>query len=159
YSAEQDEGGIAGTVQLTSAKPFDTGNKLVVSAKGQTNDNTSGVTPRVVGLVSHRWGDLAALVSVAYSQIKNNEFGYRNWGWGLTKYGAANIGPNIDAATRANLLSGVYQPTAQSPSSWYTDRKRLGITSSVQYHPGDAFKLDVDFLYGRLWDHRDDYAL
>jgi TonB-dependent receptor len=160
FSAEQDEGGIAGTVQLTSAKPLDyAGSKFVVSAKGQTNDNTSGVTPRVVGLASGRWGDFGALVSVAYSQIKSNEYGYRNWGWGLTKYGAANIGPNIDAATRQKLIAGVFQPTAQSPSSWYTDRKRLGITSSLQYHPGTDFKLDVDFLYGRLWDQRDDYAV
>ena len=160
FAAEQDEGGIAGTVQLYSAKPFDyAGSKFVVSAKGQTNTNTSGVTPRVVGLASTRSGDFGALVSVAYSQIKSNEYGYRNWGWGLTKYGAANIGPEIDAATRAKLLAGVYQPTAQSPSTWYTDRRRLGITSSVQYHPGDNFKLDVDFLYGRLWDYRDDYAL
>ncbi|WP_232318629.1 TonB-dependent receptor [Sphingomonas sp. TDK1] len=160
YAAEQDEGGLAGTVQLTTAKPFDyAGNKFVVSAKGQTNTNTTGVTPRVVGLASGRWGDFGALVSVAYSKIKNNEYGYRNWGWGPTKYGAANIGPEIDAATRAKLLAGVFQPTAQSPSSWYTDRQRLGITSSVQYHPGDNFKLDVDFLYGRLWDKRDDYAL
>lgn len=160
FAAEQDEGGIAGTVQLYSAKPFDyDGSKFVVSAKGQTNTNTSGVTPRVVGLASTRSGDFGALVSVAYSQIKSNEYGYRNWGWGLTKYGAANIGPEIDAATRAKLLAGVYQPTAQSPSTWYTDRRRLGITSSVQYHPGDDFKLDVDFLYGRLWDYRDDYAL
>ena len=160
YSADQDEGGIAGTVQLTSAKPFDySGSKFVVSAKAQTNDNTSGVTPRLVGLASVRSGDFGALVSVAYSQIKTNEFGYRNWGWGLTKYGAANIGPNIDAATRAKLFAGVYQPTAQSPSTWYTDRKRLGVTSSLQYHPGDDFKVDVDFLYGRLWDKRDDYAI
>ncbi|QJU59832.1 TonB-dependent receptor [Sphingomonas sp. AP4-R1] len=160
YSAEQDEGGIAGTVQLTSAKPFDyEGTKFVVSAKGQTNTNTSGVTPRVVGLASGHWGDFGALVSVAYSNIRNNEYGYRNWGWGLTKYAAANIGPNIDAATRQKLLSGVWQSTAQSPSSWYTDRKRLGVTSSLQYHPGDDFKLDVDLLYGRLSDHRDDYAI
>jgi TonB-dependent receptor len=160
YSAEQDEGGIAGTVQLYSAKPFDyDGSKFVVSAKGQTNTNTDGVTPRVVGLASGRWGDFGALVSVAYSQIRNNEYGYRNWGWGLTKYNAANIGPNIDAATRKQLLDGVWQSTAQSPSSWYTDRKRLGITSALQYHPGDNFKLDVDLLYGRLSDSRDDYAL
>jgi iron complex outermembrane recepter protein len=160
FSAEQDEGGIAGTVQLSSARPFDyPGTKLVVSAKGQTNDNTSGVTPRLVGLASVRSGDFGALVSVAYSRIKSNEYGYRNWGWGLTKYGAANIGPNIDAATRANLLAGVWQPTAQSPSSWYTDRKRLGVTTSLQYHPGTRFKLDVDGLYGRLQDHRDDYAI
>lgn len=160
FAAEQDEGGIAGTVQLYSAKPFDyAGSKFVVSAKGQTNTNTSGVTPRVVGLASTRSGDFGALVSVAYSQIKSNEYGYRSWGWGPTKYGAANIGPEIDAATRDKLLAGVYQPTAQSPSTWYTDRRRLGITSSVQYHPGDNFKLDLDFLYGRLWDYRDDYAL
>ncbi|MGK6319646.1 TonB-dependent receptor [Sphingomonas sp. DT-204] len=160
FAAEQDEGGIAGTVQLYSAKPFDyDGTKFVVSAKGQTNTNTSGVTPRIVGLASTRSGDFGALVSVAYSRIKNNEYGYRNWGWGLTKYGAANIGPEIDAATRDKLLAGVFQPTAQSPSTWYTDRRRLGITSSVQYHPGDNFKLDVDLLYGRLWDHRDDYAI
>lgn len=160
FSAEQDEGGIAGTVQLSSARPFDyPGTKLVVSAKGQTNDNTSGITPRFVALASTRHGDFGALVSVAYSRIKNNEYGYRNWGWGLTKYNAANIGPNIDAATRANLLAGVWQPTAQSPSSWFTDRKRLGITSSLQYHPGSRFKLDIDGLYGRLQDHRDDYAI
>jgi TonB-dependent receptor len=160
YAAEQDEGGIAGTVQLYTAKPFDyDGSKFVVSAKGQTNTNTSGVTPRLVGLASGRWGDFGALVSVAYSQIKNNEYGYRNWGWGVVKYNPANIGPNIDADTRQKLLNGVFAPQAESPSTWYTDRKRLGLTSSLQYHPGDAFKIDVDLLYGRLWDFRDDYAI
>ena len=159
FSAEQDEGGIAGTVQLTSAKAFDAGDKLVISAKGQTNEYASGVTPRVAALVSHRWGDFAALVSVAYSEIKSVEFGYRNWGWGLVKYNPANIGPNIDSATRNALINGVYAPQAESPSSWYTDRHRLGLTTSLQYHPGNDFKLDVDLLYGRLADHRDDYAL
>jgi len=161
YSAAQDEGGIAGTVNLTTAKPFDyPGAKFVVSAKGQTNTNTSGVTPRVVGLISDHWGDFGALVSVAYSEIKNNEYGYRNWGWGKVTYGAANIGPNIDAATANLLKSGtIFAPQAESPSSWYTDRKRFGVTSSLQYHPGDRFKIDVDGLYGRLWDYRDDYAI
>jgi TonB-dependent receptor len=160
YAADQDEGGIAGTVQLYTAKPFDySGAKFVVSAKGQTNTNTSGVTPRVVALASDRWGDFGALVSVAYSEIKSNEFGYRNWGWGPVKYNPANIGPNIDAATRSALESGtIFAPQAESPSTWYTDRKRLGVTSALQYH-GDTFKVDADMLYGRLWDHRDDYAI
>ena len=160
YSADQDEGGIAGTVGLYTAKPFDySGAKFVVSAKGQTNTNTSGVTPRVVALASDRWGDFGALVSVAYSEIKNNEYGYRNWGWGKVTYNAANIGPNIDPQTAALLRSGtIYAPQAESPSTWYTDRKRLGVTSALQYH-GDTLKLDLDLLYGRLWDHRDDWAI
>ncbi|HLY91241.1 MAG TPA: TonB-dependent receptor [Acetobacteraceae bacterium] len=160
YAADQDEGGIAGTVQLYTARPFDySGAKFVVSAKGQINTNTSGVTPRVVALASDRWGDFGALVSVAYSEIKNNEYGYRNWGWGKVTYNAANIGPNIDPQTAALLRSGtLYAPQAESPSTWYTDRKRLGVTSALQYH-GDTLKLDLDLLYGRMWDHRDDWAI
>jgi len=159
YSADQDEGGIAGTVDLYTAKPFDySGAKFVVSAKGQTNTNTKGATPRVVALASDRWGDFGALVSVAYGQIKSNEYGYRNWGWGVVKYNPANIGPNIDAATRSKLLAGVVAPQAESPSTWWTDRRRLGITSALQYH-GDTVKIDLDMLYGRMWDQRDDWAL
>ncbi|WP_298688631.1 TonB-dependent receptor [uncultured Sphingomonas sp.] len=161
YAADQDEGGIAGTVQLYTAKPFDyPGAKFVVSAQGQTNTNTSGVTPRVVALASDRWGDVGALVSVAYSQIKSNEYGYRNWGWGQVKYNPANVGPNIDPKTAALLESGtIYAPQAESPSTWTTDRRRLGVTTALQYHPGSNFKLDLDGLYGRLWDRRDDYAI
>ncbi len=161
YAANQDEGGIAGTVQLFTAKPFDyDGQKIVLSAKGQTNDQTSGITPRLVGLFSQRQGDFGALVSVAYSKIRNNEYGYRNWNWGKVTYGANNIGPEIDAATRALLRGGtIFAPQAQSPSTWYTDRERIGVTSALQYHPGDRFKLDVDLLYGHLADKRDDWAI
>jgi iron complex outermembrane receptor protein len=161
YAANQDEGGIAGTVQLFTAKPFDyDGQKIVLSAKAQTNDQTSGVTPRLVGLFSQRQGDFGALVSVAYSKVRNNEYGYRNWNWGKVTYGANNIGPEIDAPTRALLRGGtIFAPQAQSPSTWYTDRERIGVTSALQYHPGDHFKIDVDLLYGHLADKRDDWAI
>ncbi len=161
YAANQDEGGIAGTVGLFTAKPFDyDGQKIVLSAKAQTNTNTDGVTPRLVGLFSQRQGDFGALVSVAYSKIRNNEYGYRNWNWGKVTYGANNIGPEIDDATRALLRGGtIFAPQAQSPSTWYTDRERIGVTAALQYHPGDRFKLDVDLLYGRLADDRDDWAI
>lgn len=161
YAAVQDEGGIAGTVGLFTAKPFDyPGRTIVLSAKGQTNDHTSGITPRLVALVSQRQGDVGALLSVAYSKIRNNEFGYRNWGWNKVTYGAANIGPEIGADTRA-LLRGatIFAPQAESPSTWYTERERIGVTAALQYHPGDRFALDVDLLYGHLADHRDDWAI
>ncbi|MBY9064388.1 TonB-dependent receptor [Sphingomonas yunnanensis] len=161
YAANQDEGGIAGTVQLYTARPFDyDGPRVVLSAKGQTNTNTDGVTPRLVVLLSQRQGDVGALVSVAYSKIRNNEYGYRNWNWGKVTYGARNIGPEIDEATRALLRGGtIFAPQAQSPSTWYTERERIGVTTALQYHPGERFTLDVDLLYGRLSDDRDDWAI
>jgi iron complex outermembrane receptor protein len=164
YAAEQDEGGIAGTVQLFTAKPFDyPGAEFVISAKGQTNTNTSGVTPRVVALASDRWGPFGALVSVAYSEINSNEYGYRNWGWGPVHYNAANVGPGVSAATAAQLeasgSSEIFAPQAESPSSWYTDRKRLGVTAAFQYQPDSHLHVGLDLLYGRLTNNRNDYAI
>jgi iron complex outermembrane receptor protein len=103
YAAEQDEGGIGGTVQLSTAKPFDyPGFKAVLSAKAQQNSNADDkVTPRVVGLLSNRWGDFGALVSVAYGETDSNEFGYRSFNWGPIRANAANIGPGVSAADAA----------------------------------------------------------
>jgi iron complex outermembrane receptor protein len=164
YAAEQDEGGIAGTVQLYTAKPFDySGPEFVMSAKGQTNSNASGVTPRVVALASDRWGSFGALVSVAYSQNLSNEYGYRNWGWGQAHFNPGNVGPEISPGVASQLEATgnnrLYMPQAESPSSWYTDRKRIGVTAAFQYEPDSNFHAGLDLLYGRLTNDRDDYAI
>jgi iron complex outermembrane receptor protein len=161
YAADQDEGGIGGTVQLSTAKPFDyDGFKAVISAKGQSNSYTKTVTPRLVGLISDRWDDFGALVSVAYSTNDSNEFGYRNWGWSQIKVSPGNIGPGVSAADAALLESGsIYAPQADTYSSWYDHRTRLGTTLSLQYEPTDSLKFGFDTLFSRLTDERDDYAL
>lgn len=161
YAADQDEGGIGGTVQLSTAKPFDyDGFKAVLSAKGQDNSYTSTVTPRVVGLISDRWGSFGALASVAYSVNDSNEYGYRNWGWSQIKVNPANIGPNVSAADAALMESGtIYAPQADTYSTWFDHRKRLGSTLSLQYEPSDSLKVGFDALYSRLTNDRRDYAL
>jgi TonB-dependent receptor len=161
YAADQDEGGIGGTVQLSTAKPFDyEGFKAVLSAKGQSNSNTHTATPRLVGLISDRWGDFGALASVAYSINDSNEFGYRNWGWSQIKVSPGNIGPGVSAADAALLESGsIYAPQADTYSTWYDHRARLGTTLALQYEPTDRLKLGFDALYSRLTNERSDYAL
>ena len=165
YSADQDEGGIAGTVQLETAKPFDfPGFKGVLSAKAENNSNTSGqVTPHVVGLVSNRWGDFGALVSVAYSENDSNEYGYRNWGWTQVHYNPANVGPGVPANIAAELEatgpSELYAPQAETYSSWYTHRQRIGTTVALQYDPRSDLRMGLDLLYGRLTNERDNFAL
>ena len=161
YAADQDEGGIGGTVQLETAKPFDfDGFKAVVSAKGQANTNVDGVTPRVVGLISDRTNDFGALVSVAYSENDSNEFGYRNWGWSQIKVSPGNIGPGVSAADAKLMESGtIYAPQADTYSSWFDHRTRLGTTASLQYEPTDTLNIGFDGLYSRLTNDRKDYAL
>jgi iron complex outermembrane receptor protein len=165
YAADQDEGGIAGTVQLYTPKPFDyDGFKAVISAKGMINSNTNDVSPRVVGLISDRWGDFGALLSVAYSTNDSNEYGYRNWGWSQITVNPKNIGPGVSAADAARLTSTspttqLFAPQAESPSTWYTHRERLGITGALQWQPSDTLQFGIDALYGHLSNDRNDYAL
>jgi iron complex outermembrane recepter protein len=161
YAADQDEGGIGGTVQLSTAKPFDyDGFKAVVSAKGQTNSNARTVTPRLVGLLSDRWGSFGALVSAAYSINDSNEYGYRSWGWSKIKVNPANISGGVSAADAALLEAGnVFAPQADTYSTWYDHRTRLGTTLALQYEPTDSLKFGLDALYSRLTNDRRDYAL
>ncbi|MBO9544973.1 TonB-dependent receptor [Caulobacter sp.] len=164
YAVDQDEGGIGGTVELRTAKPFDyAGDKLAFSAKALTNSATGSVSPRVAALASRRWGDFGALVSVAYSENDANEYGYRNWGWTPVTFGAANIGPGIDPGVARRLMATgagrVVMPIAQSYSTWFDHRERLGVTLALQYEPGDRLKLGADLLYGRLSNDRDEFSL
>ena len=165
YAAEQDEGGIGGTVGLFTAKPFDyPGFKAVISAKALNNANTDTTTPRVVGLISNHWGDFGALFSLAYSKNDINEYGYRNWNWTLINAGAANIGPGVSAADRDQLLNAtgnnrVRASQAQTYSTWFDKRERLGLTTSLQYHPGERLTMDLDLMYGTLTNDRDEFQM
>ncbi|WMJ69249.1 TonB-dependent receptor [Stenotrophomonas sp. 24(2023)] len=169
YAAEQDEGGIGGTVSLTTARPFDyEGKKLVVGAKAQTNTNTDGVTPRVIGLASNRWqtdaGEFGILASAAYSRNNVNEYGMRSWNWTKINVSAANIGPNVSAADRDRLVNAkgqdrVSAPQATSPSTWYAERERLGLTTTLQWRPNDRTEMSLDLLYGTLSNDRHEYAM
>jgi TonB-dependent receptor len=160
YAAEQDEGGIGGTVGLHTAKPFDFNRLTVVaSAKGQMNQYTKTVTPRLVGLISERWGDFGVLASVAYSTADTVEFGYRNWNWSQINFGAANVGPAISAADRALLVnatgaSRIWNSRAQTYATFFNKRERLGLTTALQYHPDDRTDLTLDVLYGKLNNDR-----
>jgi TonB-dependent receptor len=161
YAAEQDEGGIGGTIGLHTAKPFDyPGLTAVVSAKGQVNQYSKTLTPRLVGLISDRWGDFGALVSVAYSKAETIETGYRNWNWSQINLRAANVGPAISAADRALLVNAtganrVWNSRAQTYATWFNERERLGVTAALQYHPSDRTDVTFDVLYGRLTNNRE----
>jgi TonB-dependent receptor len=164
YAAEQDEGGIAGTVGLHTAQPFDyPGFKLALSAKGLENSATRTLNPRLAALVSDRWGDFGALVSAAYGVSDSNEFGYRNFNWAQIHINPANIGPGVSAADAARLTatdsSRVFAPQADTLSTWYDHRIRFGATLSLQYDPGDRLTLGFDALYSRLSNRRNNYAL
>ncbi len=79
-TADMIEGGLAGTVNLNTRKPFDNnGFKIAFSAEANYGDFREEVTPTLSGLISNTWdtgaGRFGLLASASYSRIKSRADG------------------------------------------------------------------------------------
>lgn len=148
--AKLDEGGIAGTVNLRTPKPFDyDGFKGALSGKLSYAENSEEYNPRIAALVSNTWGDFGATFSVAHSQSDSVEFGHRNWQW--EGFSTSSFGPNISEADQARLSDGsLAYPVANTISSVSNSQDRTGITLALQWNVSDDLLLSTDIIYGKL---------
>ncbi|MDR6984330.1 TonB-dependent receptor [Rheinheimera pacifica] len=150
YSADQEEGGIAGTVNLRTAKPFDyDGAQAAVSAQLGTNSNTDSTDPRIAALLSNTWSDFGALVSVAYSDRDTMEYGSNTTRW--RREGGKKAADASNTALQAELDSGeLWFPRGHRYSVWENEQSRLGVTAALQYKPSQDFSLVLDLMHGKL---------
>ncbi|WP_233999796.1 TonB-dependent receptor [Porphyrobacter sp. TH134] len=79
-TAETIEGGLAGTVNLNTRKPFDNnGLKMAFGAEANYGDFRKEWTPTISGLISNTWdtdkGRFGLLLSGSYSEIKSRADG------------------------------------------------------------------------------------
>jgi TonB-dependent receptor len=79
-TAETIEGGLAGTVNLNTRKPFDNnGLRMAFSAEANYGDFRKEWTPTLSGLISNTWdtdkGRFGLLASASYSRIKSRADG------------------------------------------------------------------------------------
>ncbi|OYW83511.1 MAG: hypothetical protein B7Z26_00390, partial [Asticcacaulis sp. 32-58-5] len=155
-TAADEEGGIAGSVDITTARPFDyKDDQLVVSAQASYNDLARDVQPRVTMMGSRRWADgrLGALFSVAYEKRHILEEGANITRWSA---GGANGGFNTQSTlagytiaeiNNASATTGLFHPRLPSYVSYDINTERLGLTGSFQMRPSDATLVTFDVLY------------
>lgn len=157
YSADQEEGGIGGTVGLFTAKPFDyEGFKGALSANAGYNDNSKETDPRIAGLLSNRWGDVGALVSLAYSERNTTEFGTNTTRW-RREGGKTAVDAN-DTELQADLDSGeLWFPRGLRYSLWNNQQQRLGVTAALQFEPSDELSLTLDIMQAQLKNQQDEH--
>jgi TonB-dependent receptor len=161
FSAEQDEGGMAGTVGLYTAKPFEYGDqKAALSLQGGTNSSTKDFQPRGAAMFSKNWNDkFGVLVSVAYSKRKTEEQGYNTYAAPTTKALAANV-VNLSAADQAKAMNGelIFQ-RGNRLTVWGSDQERLGVTTALQWRPVETVTLTLDALHGKFTNDRSENSL
>lgn len=170
-----EEGGLASTVELYSAKPFDNpGFHAIASGNMAVENLTDENDPRVFAMVSNTFADdkFGVLVSFAQSErnIRQEGFGTVRWTSPYDNTNRSFVGndstvnisgtpnplgnyPDLDPnnAKLANeKLDFVLFPRLPRMDSFNTDQERTGITSSFQFRPTDRMEFTLDYLQSDL---------
>jgi TonB-dependent receptor len=173
-TASMEEGGIAGTVDLYSGKPFDNkGFHAVAFGQAGYNDVTEEVDPRLGFMVSNTFADdtFGALLSVAKSERTVRQEGYGTVRWttpiadGSGPYDTSNL--VMSGATPAacadkdgvdvHPANCLWTPRLPRPDFFGNSQDRLGITASLQWAPTDDLVLTLDGLVSTLDNERTMY--
>jgi TonB-dependent receptor len=159
-----DEGSLGATVDLHTARPFDFNKRtLIVSAKGDYNQLSGTVEPRVSAMASDTWDDgkFGALVSLSYSKRNFLDVGASTVRWdqgnvlstgtGLTGFKSV-LGANCQVALASrpaacNDADNALHPRFPRYDYYQNDQSRFGATLSLQWRPDDASLFSLDVLH------------
>lgn len=140
------EGGLGGTVDLRTKRPFDyDGTELAVTTEGNYGDFVDDISPSASVLFSDRWnagdGEIGILLDFAYSEAATRTDGV---------YSRAFF-------PRDDLLPGerVYVPRGADWRSYNFDRERQGAYGVVQWQVNDTVDMNLQVFnsqYEERWD-------
>ncbi|WNO52372.1 TonB-dependent receptor [Stakelama saccharophila] len=154
-SAEMIEGGIAGTVNLRTRKPFDA-DGLVVAGTAEINygDFVDNSAPTVSALVSDRWdtgiGEFGVLASFVRSEVVSRADSVQISNWGERLLGNDGVlyqpGATYDDGEPIPGTT-MYLPRGAAQRSQEFDRTRYGYSAALQYRsPDESLNATFQFL-------------
>ncbi len=169
------EGGIAGTVNLRNARPFDKpGTHVTVVAQGQYTDANDKVSPRGAIVASHTTDTFGILVGVAGVKTKTRVRGFETVGWTDGNLGNGDAGGNnfswasvvpanaghglvagqpVDVVATSGLtrseLSTALLPRLGRDSLTEGDRSRISALASLEWRPSDELHFALDGIWAK----------
>lgn len=168
--ASDEEGGIAGSVSIRTARPFDTpGLRLVGSAEGAYNSISEKIDPSFSFLASNTFGDFGVLVSVAKQQRtnrtdSNSGINFRpiaRWtdraGTTYRNQAIAVLQRDAGITFTDAMKNKIVFLDKVGDRVYQNDQDRLGLSGSVQYKPSDNFSLAFDAFIGSYDTVEDEY--
>ena len=154
-SADMIEGGLAGTVNLRTRRPFDADDRQFgVSGSLNYGDFVEETKPQASMLLSDRWqtgiGEIGVLAHVAYSELATRtdsiQYG-RPFRRAASEVGnPTNVEQNCVDMTGGPAFSCVYIPQGTRWSELDFDRERLGYSAAIQWAPNDAVEVYAQAL-------------
>jgi iron complex outermembrane receptor protein len=183
-TASIEEGGIAGTVDLYTGKPFDMpGFNASVSAQAAYNNVGGDVNPRIAGMISNTFADdtIGVLASIAVTErdVRQEGFGTVRW---TSAYENGNMWADSSNVAGLNVDRDAVNCPDQIPTPDETDAEdammdlpaancawhprlprmdyfgnvqdRLGATLAFQWRPTDRSELGLDFVHSSFDNER-----
>jgi len=170
-SAELEDGGISGNVNLQTARPFQyQDDKFAYNLNARYNDVAEEVTPRASLMFSKNWDNkFGFLLSAAYSEGLVQSEGATTVRWSVNNpsWATGNAGNKLTAKpvtqldpkgvyTNANM-EGLWLPRIPRYSIFNKQQERLGLTAALQYRPQDDLLFNLDLLHAKLDSTMDEY--
>lgn len=172
-TAADEEGGIAGSVQISTARPFDyQGRKLVASAEGAYNSISEETDPKFSFLASDTWGDWGALASFSKAKRTNRTDSTSGINFRpLSRFlGASGSRGTQAAAVLARDAGVVVRDRTDTDETnlivfqdkvgdrvYLNEQDKWGATASLQYRPSNDFSLTFDAMVGAYDTTEDEY--
>src|SRR5690606_10131773 len=170
-SAELEDGGISGNVNLQTARPFQyQGTKVAYNLNGRYNDVAEEVTPRASLMFSKNWDNrFGVLLSAAYSEGLVQSEGGTTGRWSLNHPAWEQDNPNnkLTAKPVTELspngvytdenMEGIWLPRIPRYSIFNKQQERLGVTAAFQFRPVDDLLLSLDILHAKLDSTMDEF--
>lgn len=167
--AADEEGGIAGSVAIRTARPFDTpGFRLVGSAEGAYNSISEKVDPNFSVLASNTFGDFGVLLSVARQKRSNRTDSNSGINFRPISRWTDRAGTNRNQAIAVLARDAGVSFTEADKNKivfldkvgdrvYFNDQDRLGLAGAVQYKPSGRLSISFDAFVGSYDTVEDEY--
>ena len=172
-TAADEEGGIAGSVDISTARPFDySGRKLAGSVEGAYNSISEKTDPKYSFLASDTWGDWGALVSFSQSKRSNrtdstsginfrpmSRFlgGSEAIGEQAREVLERDAGVVVDDRNNTDESNRIVFQDKVGDRVFVNEQDKWGATASLQYKPSNTFNVVFDAMWGGYKATEDQY--
>jgi len=138
-------GGIGSTVNIKTARPFDSmGLKLAGSIKGTYEENSEKTSPQISGLISNTFADdtIGVLVALSRQERDARIDSARTDGW------LENVGiPQSELNGGAGATGNIFSPRNFDLRVATEERTRTNANLVLQYQASESVELTLDYLY------------
>jgi TonB-dependent receptor len=154
--ASIEEGGIAGTVELYTARPLDNpGFHASVFGQLGYNDLSEKTDPKVTAFLSttNQAETLGFLMTVAYTErtVHQDGFGTVRWAVPDRPFG----GNNTDLSDEQ--LNSLWYPRLPRQDSFHHEQDRLGVSGALQFRPSDSLEFGLNWVHSEFNATTDSY--